>query len=118
MRRGLLAVLIAGVTAGCSTSSVPVRAKEDQLRETLWNFRTAIHEYTFDHQRAPRTLQELLQQNYLREIPVDPMTGSSATWRIMIEMPDNAIDKSAPGIFDIKSGSAKTGVNRKRYSEW
>jgi len=118
VRRGLIEVLIAGVTVGCSTSSMPVRVKEDQLRATLWNFRAALHEYTFDHQRAPRTLQELLQQDYLREIPVDPMTGSSTTWRIITETPHNAIDKSAPGIVDIKSGSAKTGLNRKRYWEW
>jgi general secretion pathway protein G len=119
MQGGLLVIFIgAGATYLCLHHRSIVLAKESQLREDLMLFRTVIHEYTFDHQKTPRTLEDLLQERYLGEVPIDPITGSTTTWQIVMENSENAVNKSAPGIFDVKSGSTKTGHNGKRYSEW
>jgi general secretion pathway protein G len=95
-----------------------VRAKENRLREDLFALRTVLDEYAFDRKKSPRTIESLLEEHYLREMPIDPFTGSRTTWRILMENSENAIDKSAPGIFAIKSGSTKIGQNGKRYSDW
>ena len=59
-----------------------LRTKESLLKNNLFTLRTVIDEYTFDKQKAPQTLQDLVNQGYLRAVPIDPMTGSNQTWRI------------------------------------
>ncbi len=54
-----------------------VRTKESLLKNNLFTLRTVIDEYTFDKQKAPQTLQDLVDQGYLRGVPLDPMTGSN-----------------------------------------
>jgi general secretion pathway protein G len=46
------------------------------------------------------------------------MTGSSDTWRTIMEDYDQSVDQSDPGIFDVKSGSDKTGLDGTAYAEW
>src|SRR5258706_3885317 len=60
------------------------RAKEIVLRNNLYTLRQTIAEYTIAKQRAPQTLQELAAEGYLRQIPVDPITGSDQ-WRTTTE---------------------------------
>ena len=52
-----------------------VRAKESVLRNNLFTMRTVIDEYTYDKQKAPQSLQDLVSEGYLRDVPIDPMTG-------------------------------------------
>ena len=46
------------------------------------------------------------------------MTGSNTTWRIIMEEASQSVDQSDPGIFDVKSGSDKIGLDGRPYSEW
>src|SRR3954452_11832243 len=62
-----------------------IRAKESVLRNNLFTLRTMIDEYTIDKQKAPESLQALVSEGYLRQIPQDPMTSSDSTWRIIME---------------------------------
>ncbi|HEX4770097.1 MAG TPA: prepilin-type N-terminal cleavage/methylation domain-containing protein [Bryobacteraceae bacterium] len=95
-----------------------VRAKESVLRNNLFTLRTMIDEYTVDKQQAPQSLQELVSDGYLRQVPQDPITGSDQTWHIVME--DTPVSGSAgtPGIFDVKSGSDKTSLDGTPYSQW
>jgi general secretion pathway protein G len=95
-----------------------VRAKESVLKNNLFTLRTVIDNYTYDKQKAPQALQDLVTEGYLREVPLDPMTGSNQTWRIIMEDASQSVSQSEPGIFDIKSGSDKTGLDNTPYSEW
>ncbi len=52
-----------------------VRAKESVLRNNLFTLRTLIDEYTFDKQKAPQSLEDLVREGYLRQIPMDPIDG-------------------------------------------
>jgi hypothetical protein len=79
---------------------------------TLFTIRTVIDEYTYDKQKAPQTLQDLVTEGYRREIPVDPMTGRNE-WRTIMEDPMAGVSQMEPGLFDVKSlseGSRWTGV--------
>ncbi|SRR5579884_575398 len=94
------------------------RAKESVLRNNLFTLRSMIDEYTVDKQQAPQSLQDLVTEGYLRQIPQDPMTGSDQTWRVIMEETPVGGSNSAPGIFDVRSGSDKTALDGSLYSDW
>ena len=52
-----------------------LRAKESVLRQNLFTLRTVIDEYTYDKAKAPQSLNDLVSEGYLRQVPVDPMTA-------------------------------------------
>jgi general secretion pathway protein G len=94
------------------------RAKESVLKNNLFTLRTVIDEYTYDKQKAPQTLGDLVSDGYLRQVPVDPMTNSSDSWKIIMEDATNTVNQAEPGIFDIRSGSDKTSLEGTPYSDW
>jgi len=94
------------------------RTRESLLKNNLFTLRTVIDEYTFDKQKAPQTLQDLVDQGYLRNVPLDPMTGNSQSWRVIMEDAITSVDQTAPGIYDVRSGSDKKSLEGTMYSEW
>jgi general secretion pathway protein G len=94
------------------------RAKESVLHNNLFAMRSAIDEYSFDKQKAPQNLQELVTAGYLHNVPKDPITQSTDSWKIIMEDAGQAVDSSQPGIFDVRSGSDKIGLDGTHYSEW
>ena len=95
-----------------------IRAKESVLRNNLFTLRTMIDEYTVDKQKAPESLQDLVTEGYLRQIPQDPMTNSDQTWHVIMEETPVGGSTASPGIFDVKSGSDKTALDGSLYSDW
>jgi general secretion pathway protein G len=95
-----------------------LRTKESLLKNNLFTLRTVIDEYTFDKQKAPQTLQDLVDQGYLRAIPIDPITNSSETWRIIMEDAVTSVDQTQPGIYDVRSGSDLKSSEGTPYAEW
>jgi general secretion pathway protein G len=106
------------------TMAIPIynntirRSKETVLKQNLFTLRTVIDNYTFDKQKAPQSLQDLVTDGYLRDVPNDPMTGSNTTWRTVMEDALQSVSQSEPGIFDVKSGSDKMGLDGTPYAEW
>jgi len=106
------------------TMAIPIynntirRSKETVLKQNLFTLRTVIDNYTFDKQKAPQSLQDLVSDGYLREVPYDPMTGSNTTWRTVMEDAMQSVSQSEPGIYDIKSGSDKMGLDGTPYADW
>lgn len=94
-----------------------MRTRETVLRSNLMTLRTVIDEYTYDKQKAPQSLQDLVQEGYLKDIPKDPITDSRE-WRIIMEDAAQSISQSEPGIFDVHSGSDKMSLDGTPYSEW
>lgn len=95
-----------------------IRAKESVLRNNLFTLRNMIDEYTVDKQHAPETLDDLVSDGYLRQIPQDPITNSNQTWKITMEDTPIGGSNSAPGIFDVHSGSDKTALDGTAYADW
>ena len=95
-----------------------IRAKESVLANNLFTLRTVIDNYTYDKEKAPQSLQDLVSEGYLKDVPVDPMTGDNSSWKIVMEDASQALDQTEPGIFDIHSGSDKKGLDGTAYSEW
>jgi len=95
-----------------------IRSKETVLKQNLFSIRICIDEYTYDKGKAPQSLQDLVTEGYLKQIPVDPMTGTNQTWRIINEDAATTVNQTEPGIFDIRSGSEKKSLEDTPYSEW
>jgi general secretion pathway protein G len=95
-----------------------IRAKESLLKNNLFTMRTVIDEYTYDKQKAPQSLQDLVSEGYLRSVPVDPMTGTESSWKLIMEDSNSSVNQNEPGIFDVRSGSDKTSLEGTAYSEW
>jgi general secretion pathway protein G len=93
-------------------------AKEAVLREDLHVLRTAIDSYTEDKQKAPQSLQDLVDSGYLKQIPEDPMTKSTETWTTETSDALHTLDQTDPGIDDVHSGSTEQGVDGQPYSSW
>jgi general secretion pathway protein G len=93
-------------------------AREAVLKEDLHVMRAAIDSYTMDKQKAPQSLDDLIQNGYLRNIPEDPMTHSRETWVTDTSDSLHSVDETDPGIDDIHSGSDETGADGQPYSAW
>ena len=93
-------------------------AREAALKEDLQTMRTAIDTYTMDKQKGPQSLDDLVQDGYLRAIPEDPITRSKDTWVADNTEAMYSVDETDPGITDVHSGSAETGSDGQPYSSW
>lgn len=87
-------------------------ARETVLRQNLAGLRNSIDQFYRDKSRYPDNLTELVQQRYIRTIPIDPITERQDSW-ILIAPPDS--DK---GIFDIKSGANLRAKDGTAYANW
>jgi general secretion pathway protein G len=93
-------------------------AKESVLKEDLHVMRNAIDAYTTDKQKAPQSLQDLVDNGYLKAIPADPMTRTTDGWVVDQSDALHSIDQSEPGIDDVHSGDQDTGSDGQPYSTW
>ena len=91
-----------------------VRAKESVLKSNLFTMRSVIDQYTFDKEKPPQALEDLVSEGYLRSIPMDPFTESDTTWQVITDTgPGGEL-----GVFDVKSGSDQTSLEGTAYNEW
>jgi general secretion pathway protein G len=94
------------------------KAKEAVLKEDLHTMRTAIDQYTVDKEKAPQSLDDLVQAGYLKIIPVDPMTSRSDTW--IAGQSDTLMDinETQGGIDDVHSGAQAIASDGTSYNTW
>jgi general secretion pathway protein G len=113
---GIIGVL--AVLAIPNYISAMKHAREAALKEDLHIMRSAIDSYTMDKQKAPQSLDDLLQDGYLKSVPDDPMTHSKETWVTNTSDAMHTLDQTDPGIDDIHSGSQEVGSDGQPYSAW
>ncbi|HEY6447212.1 MAG TPA: type II secretion system protein [Acidobacteriaceae bacterium] len=118
----MIVMLIIGVLAAVAVPSFigAIRnAREAALREDLHVMRDAIDSYTMDKNKAPQSLDDLVQSGYLKSIPVDPMTHASDTWQTSSDDAYTDIDETeSGGINNVHSGSDEQGTDGQPYSSW
>lgn len=87
-------------------------SKEAILAENLRITREMIDKYYGDTGRYPESLEDLVEKKYLRALPLDPVTESSATW--ILVPPDDAATGS---LYDVRSGAPGTTRNGMPFSD-
>ena len=95
-----------------------IQSREAVLREDLFQFRDLIDQYQADKGKYPPSLQALVEERYLRRMPVDPITGGT-DWQEVEAEPDPANPTEPPGISDVHSASeAISPLIGTPYKEW
>lgn len=89
------------------------KSRDTILKENVRVLRTTLDRFYSDKGRFPDALDELVQQKYLREVPIDPVVESSQRW---VLLPSSDRDKS--GIADVKSGAPGTAADGTPYASY
>jgi general secretion pathway protein G len=114
----VIITILAGISLGIYNNSI-VRAREAVLKQQLSEMREAMDRYYADKNKWPASLETLVDEKYIRAVPVDPVTSSSSTWQTTFGEPDASNPSSEPGISDVHSGSDQVSpLTGTPYSEW
>jgi general secretion pathway protein G len=117
----MIVMTIIGILAAIAIPSyirAVQKAKEAVLREDLHTLRTAIDSYTVDKEKAPDSLDDLVQAGYLKSIPKDPMTSSTDTWITNQSDTMTDINETQGGMDDVHSGSEGIASDGTTYNTW
>jgi general secretion pathway protein G len=125
----IIVVTMVGILATIALprmKDAPRRAAEAVLKADLRTMRDVIDQYYGDKGHYPPSLESLVEENYLRAIPVDPITQSSETWIAILEELDpdelpaetDLAEDGQPGIIDVISGAEGLSLGGTPYEEW
>jgi general secretion pathway protein G len=89
------------------------KSKEAVLKENLFQMREAISRYYADKGKYPESLDGLATEKYLRKVPLDPITESTATWQLV--QPE---DPQKGGVLDVRSGAPGKARDGSEFSQW
>jgi len=91
-------------------------ARETVLKENLWQMRRAIDQYNTDKGRLPESIESLVEAQYLREMPTDPITEKAEWDEIMGEDPMSA--EAQEGLKNVKSLSDGKDMDGKDFKDY
>jgi general secretion pathway protein G len=94
------------------------KAKEAVLKEDLQVMRHAIDSYTIDKEKAPQSLDDVVQGGYLKTIPKDPITSRTDTWIVGQSDDPTTIQETSGGINDVHSGAQQVSSEGTSYNTW
>lgn len=125
----IVVVAVIGILAAIALPNflnTPPRAKEAVLKTNLHTMRTVIDQYFADQGTYPPTLDALVEEGYLRSVPIDPITESQE-WGLVYDQEGADFDApesdqpeggAAPGILDVYTLSDRTSLDGEPYAEW
>ncbi len=88
-------------------------SREATLRQSLAVLREALDHYYGDTGQYPDSLEQLVEQRYLRNTPLDPISERRDSWQL-VPPPEGV----AGGVADIKSGATGRARDGSLYAEW
>ena len=91
-----------------------IRAKESVLMSNLFTMRSVIDQFTYDKERPPSSLDELVSEGYLRDVPLDPFTETRDSWQVV----NDTGPTGESGVWDVRSGSDRVSLGGSAYAEW
>jgi general secretion pathway protein G len=94
------------------------RAREDVLRNNLKEARAAIDHYYTDTGKYPDSLRRLVEQRYLRALPVDPLTGRTDNWVLVAPTNASAGGAAPAAIYDLHSSATGRARDGSVYATW
>ena len=93
-----------------------LQARESVLKDDLIQMRKLLDQYAADKGKLPQSLEDLSSSGYLREVPVDPITGQK-DWNVILG-PDPNSAEGGQGVTDVRSSSGDLSSEGTPYSEW
>jgi general secretion pathway protein G len=115
----VLSLIVILATMGMSQYRTSViHAREAVLKEDLFRMRDAIDQYYADKNQYPSTLDALVSDGYMRQVPEDPFTKSKDSWTTEPAPSDPSNPTAEPGVYNVHSGSDATAIDGTKYAEW
>ena len=109
-------IVILAVIGVTSYKQVQLKARETLLKEDLNTMRKLLDQYEADREKLPQSIDDLVQDGYMREVPEDPITGEK-DWQT--ETGESVLSREgAQGIVKIYSNAQGQGSDGKAYSEY
>jgi general secretion pathway protein G len=110
-----IVIILAAITLPQYQKTI-MHTRETVLKDDLRKMRSLIDQFAADKARLPQSLDELVSEGYMREVPVDPFTGQK-DWAITSGEDPNSL-QGETGMTDIHSASAEVSTEGTPYSEW
>lgn len=110
----VLVLFIVGLLAAIAVPNISdalTRGRETALIEDLSVMRRALDDFHADRAEYPESLETLVEEKYLKFIPPDPVAEGDSGWQL-------SLDPDEGGVTDVRSSSARPGLNGKPYEEW
>jgi len=108
-------IILASITLPQYQKTI-MHTRETVLKDDLRKMRSLIDQFAADKGRLPQSLDEIVSEGYMREIPVDPFTGNK-DWALTTGEDPNSSEGSQ-GVTDVHSASSETSTEGTPYSEW
>ena len=109
-------IIILAAVSVSSYQHIQMKAKETILKEDLRVMRRALDQFTADKERLPQSLEELVSEQYIHSIPIDPITGQ-ADWDV--EMGDDEFSlQGGQGVRDVRSSAPGEDSEGKSYKDY
>lgn len=112
-------LVVMAVIATLLTLAVPryfasiEKSREAVLQANLTLMRQTLDKYYGDKGRYPDSLDDLVANKYLRDVPIDPITESNTTW---IVVPPAQQELGA--VYDVRSGAEGHARDGSAYLDW
>lgn len=108
-------IILAAITLPQYQKTI-MHTREAVLRDDLRNMRSLIDQFAADKGKLPQSLDELVSEGYMREVPVDPFTNQK-DWAVSTGEDPNSLN-GEQGMTDVHSSSTETSSEGTPYSEW
>ena len=108
-------IILAAITLPQYQKTI-MQTREAVLKDDLRKMRSLIDQFAADKQRLPQSLDEVVSEGYMREVPIDPFTGQK-DWAITTGEDPNSL-QGEQGMTDVHSSSADISTEGTPYSEW
>ena len=108
-------IILAAITLPQYQKTI-MHTRETVLKDDLRKMRSLIDQFAADKGRLPQSMDDLVTEGYMREVPVDPFTGQK-DWAITTGEDPNSLE-GEQGMTDIHSASTEVSTEGTPYSEW
>jgi general secretion pathway protein G len=108
-------IILASITLPQYQKTI-MHTRETVLKDDLRKMRSLIDQFAADKGRLPQSLDDLVSEGYMREVPIDPFTGQK-DWAITTGEDPNS-SEGEQGMTDVHSASAEISTEGTAYSEW
>jgi len=108
-------IILAAITLPQYQKTI-MHTREAVLKDDLRKMRSLIDQFAADKGRLPQSLDELVSEGYMREVPNDPFTGQK-DWALTSGEDPNSLTGET-GVTDVHSASAETSSEGTPYNEW
>ena len=109
-------IVILAAVGVTSYQHIQSKARETILKEDLRTMRKMIDQYAADKERLPQALDDLVTESYMRDVPIDPITGEK-DW--VVDMGEDTLSRDGGrGVVDVHSAASGEGSDGKVYKDY